>query len=78
MATIINAMNESHEKQMKLLAEFIGADSIEYLICDNCEHFILVKGGAALRLMVSGMVRGGVLTVHAEQPRQLGRLSGVG
>ena len=64
MARIIGAGSPGHEEQMRKLAEFVGAESIEYKNLGKGEDYVLTKGGQTLVLKARGnMYDGGFLAV---------------
>ena len=61
---VIGAASVAHRAQMRLLAEFAGADSIAYADLGNGEGYTLVKGGRSLVIKARGnKVDGGFLAV---------------
>jgi hypothetical protein len=51
---IINPGSDKHREQLEMLAQFIGADEIEYKNLGNGEDYLVRKGGFTLTLSVRG------------------------
>ena len=61
---IIGSPNKEHEKSLRLLGEFSGADSVEYQDWGKAESYILRKGDNSIELKVDGnSIDGGYMNV---------------
>ncbi len=66
---IIGATSETHKRQLKELAKFAGAETIEYRNLDAGENYILTKEGKTIVLRArSNRFNGGFMCIDYDQP----------
>jgi len=70
MAKIINSGSDKHVLQMKVLAEFADADSIEYVDHGDSENYILCKGSQKITVKACyNRMDGGFLAIRIGEDR---------